>query len=463
MTKIDGYIRVSRRMGREGPGYISKDVQREAILRWADYKGVTIAAWHTDEDESGGTQDRPGLNAATERAINGETGGIVSWKIDRFSRFTEGGLADLRRLEKAGARLVFVTEDIDTSGPIGRFVYTIMLAMGEYVLATIKAGWITAKTKAIDRGAHIGPCPFGYLAHEDGTLRIDPDRGPVVTQAFRVAADNGLHAAVAYLRANAPDRMWTTFTTRRFLRNRVYLGRVSYGADLAREGAHDALVDRATYEAAQQRIGKSAGRQPSGDFPLSGIAECASCGGRLVGGRGGPDARRMYRCADRCSSPVATSAEPLEAHVVAVLREAFQHPGFKVGLEGPDVAAAVVAVEDAERELDAFASDLEARKLLGDERYHAALRMRAEAVERAQDELRALLTETQNARVVVPAELWDTLSPAELGEVLLAGLDTVVVSRGRGPLADRVVVLPKGLNGAAVAGAQDSQERRLEG
>ena len=127
---MDGYIRVSRRLGREGPGYISPDVQREAIERWAAYKDVEVDEWHVDEDWSGGTHERPGLERAIERATASETGGIVSWKIDRFSRYTEGGLRDLRRLEEAGARLAFVVEDIDTSGPMGKFVYTVMLAMG---------------------------------------------------------------------------------------------------------------------------------------------------------------------------------------------------------------------------------------------------------------------------------------------------------------------------------------------
>ena len=61
----------------------------------------------------GGTHERPGLERAIELAtVTGETGGIVSWKIDRFSRYTEVGLRDLRRLEEAGARLAFVVEDI---------------------------------------------------------------------------------------------------------------------------------------------------------------------------------------------------------------------------------------------------------------------------------------------------------------------------------------------------------------
>jgi hypothetical protein len=34
---------VSRVAGREGAAYISPDVQREAIERWANYRGVVIA------------------------------------------------------------------------------------------------------------------------------------------------------------------------------------------------------------------------------------------------------------------------------------------------------------------------------------------------------------------------------------------------------------------------------------
>src|SRR5215213_2994034 len=51
--KMDGYVRVSRRMGREGPGYISPDVQKQAIQRWADFRDVEIVKWHVDEDWSG--------------------------------------------------------------------------------------------------------------------------------------------------------------------------------------------------------------------------------------------------------------------------------------------------------------------------------------------------------------------------------------------------------------------------
>jgi DNA invertase Pin-like site-specific DNA recombinase len=453
---MDGYIRVSRRLGRKGPGYISPTVQREAIERWAEYRGVEILAWHVDEDESGGTQDRPGLDAARDRALNGETGGIVSWKIDRFSRFTEGGLRDLRLLEDTGARLAFVVEDIDTSGPMGKLVYTMLLAFAEFFLDNIKAGWIVTKARAIERGAHIGPTPFGYLRRKDGTLEVDPVRGPLVTEAFAVAARDGLPGVMAFLLEHVPERTWTAYTTRRFLGCRTYLGRVDYG-DLVCEGAHDALVTRAIFEAANHAIGDVGEnkRLPAGDFPLSGVAACGSCGGRMVGGRGGADKRRVYRCADRCNAPVVITASNLEAYVVGELREAFQHPGFEVGTPSPDTDAAVAAVEEAEAELEAFGSDLTARKRFG-HRYHHHLEQRVAAVEQAEQQLRDALTNAEQPRIVIAAELWDDLEPAELAEVLRAGLDTVTVARGRRPLAERVRVVAKGSDGGAVAGAQDA-------
>ena len=454
---MDGYIRVSRRLGRKGPGYITKSIQREAIERWAEYHGVEILEWHTDEDESGGTQDRPGLDAARVRALNGDTGGIVSWKIDRFSRFTEGGLRDLRLLEDAGARLAFVVEDVDTSGPMGKLVYTMLLAFAEFFLDNIKAGLVVAKARAIERGAHIGPAAIGYKRRDDGTLEVDVDWGPIVTQAFAVAAASGLQATIAFLRTHAPQRTWTAFTTRRFLKCKTYLGRVGSG-ELVGGVPHDALVTRAIFEAANHRVGEVGDgerRRPRGDFPLSGVAECEFCGGRMVGGRGGADNRRMYRCADRCDEPALVTASNLEALVVGELREAFQHPGFEVGTPNPDTDAAVAAVEEAERELEAFGSDLTARRRFG-HRYHHHLEQRAAAVESAEQQLREALASVEQPRIVVPAELWDELEPAELAEVLCAGLDTVIVTRGRRPIAERVRVVPKGLDRGTLARAQDA-------
>jgi hypothetical protein len=56
-----------------------------------------------------------------------------------------------------------------------------------------KSGWKTAKGRAIGRGAHIGPTPFGYRRvprglEGAGTLVPDPVAGRAVSKLFRRAA-----------------------------------------------------------------------------------------------------------------------------------------------------------------------------------------------------------------------------------------------------------------------------------
>ena len=454
MMTADGYIRVSRRMGRKGPGYISPDVQREAIERWAEYKGVAIAAWHVDEDETGGSHDRPGLNAAVERAVTGQTGGIVYWRIDRFSRFTEGGLRDLRRLQDAGARLVFVVEDIDTSGPMGKFVYTVMLAMSEYVLDSLKAGWITAKTRAVERGAHIGPTPLGYTRNGDGILRVHPDRGAIVTEAFEAAARDGLGAAVDYLaglglthengKRKGRPLSFTAFTTRRLLSNETYLGRVAYGDDLSHPDAHDPLVTPDVFRAVGRRLGSGERvRAPKAEFPLSGgLAVCGSCGAHLVGGRGGLDKRRMYRCSARCDAPVALSAEPLEQHVSEVFLDGLKGLHAHGTTVDEDVAALDYLAREAEETYTRAVHQLAG---LDD----ASVRERLLGLRQAADDALDALDDARDRQGSPTlstdlAGMWPDLSAVERRQLLEAGLDRVEVQRGRGPIEERCSVRWRG-------------------
>ena len=87
----------------------------------------------------------------------------------------------------------------------------------------ISESWETAKARASDRGAKISRAPIGYQREENGTLREDPELGPVIAQAFRAAAARGLHAAVDHLQANAPARAWTTSSVRRTRRPAPHL------------------------------------------------------------------------------------------------------------------------------------------------------------------------------------------------------------------------------------------------
>lgn len=456
-ARMDGYIRVSRKMGREGPGYISPQIQREAIERWATYRGVEIVRWHVDEDESGGTQNRPGLVEAMQRVEAGETQGIACWRLNRFARNVSDALEDVGRIHKAGAVLACIEEDIDPTGPFGEFILIILLAVAALELNNIKAGWRGAKATAMKRGAIIGPTPFGYRRVEEGDRagelefhEIDAD---VMRQAFTIAATRGLRATLAYLVEHGDGRVWTMSTVRRTLERRCYLGEFKYGRDLRYVSEDLALVDRATWTAAQPEAPQR--RRRAANFPLSGLAICGTCGTHMVGARGGRDRTtgeglRQYRCAasltmwkgERCPSPATVLAGRLEDYVreqaIAAAREI---PSVleDAGALDDELDRAGRRLRQAEAELDAIMRDLTLRRRLGDARYHEAVELRVTAVEDAEREYRVLAARRAASRTRIDlAELLATAEPEAFGELLRGMLAFVEVARGRGALSERV-------------------------
>jgi site-specific DNA recombinase len=427
---MDGYVRVSRRMGREGPGYISIPVQKEAIQRWADYRGVEIIAWHVDEDESGGTQDRPGLKEALARVESGETDGIACWRLNRFARNVGGATIDIERIQAAGGSIAFVEEDIDPTGPFGSFILTVLLAVAKLERDNAVAGFEEAKRRAVERGAYISRTPFGYQRLPDGTIEPGP-MAPHVTEAFRLAASDNLGSAMSYLKEHVPERNWNTTKVRRLLKGRSYLGETRNG-DLVKADTHEPLVSRAIWEAAQDTPNR---RRTAEDFPLSGLARCATCNGPMIGSRGGKG-QRTYRCSKRCEKAAVVTASILEDHARTTAQEMLQGLEVRIGSEGTGSEDADVLtllereISDAEMELDLFATDLTLRKTLkGD--YHKYLDVRVQAVDKARSAYREQAKKSETQTVLDTADLTSD-DPVLLSAVLRGLFDAILISPGRG-------------------------------
>lgn len=368
---MDGYIRVSRVGTREGPGYISPGVQREQIEGWAKLRSVEIAAWHEDYDQSGGKLDRPGLNTLLQRIENSETDGVIVAKLDRLSRL---GVADalklVERITDAGGSITAVDLGIDPTTTFGEFALTIMLALGRMERRRITESWAIAQRRAIQRGVHISPTPYGYQRGADGRLLIEPREAMHMRRAFELAATQGVKASADYLLAQEPERTWRISTVRRALARRVYLGETSQG-DLVNTDAHEPLVSRSLWEAAQhepRRYVRSSDR-----YPLSGIATCGTCGHPLVAGpRKGKGSPRRYRCSalqtfhkgPRCEHGAQVSADWLEGYVRECIAPLLPDD---IGVaDGSDrLALAERALSEAESELEAFSADLTLRRALG--------------------------------------------------------------------------------------------------
>ena len=138
-------------------------VQRERIAAWAAAHGHRIAQVHEELDVSGGTVDRPKLNAVMARIEAGETGGVVVFKLDRFGRTLVDSLGLIERIERAGGTFASVSDGFDLATETGRLVLRIMLSLAEFELERIRGNWREARERAVARGLHLtATLPFGY-------------------------------------------------------------------------------------------------------------------------------------------------------------------------------------------------------------------------------------------------------------------------------------------------------------
>src|SRR5919204_6010544 len=162
--RLLSYIRVSAVRGREGPGFISPPDQAERNRGYAAAYGHTIIEEGQDLDKSGGDMSRPTFDRYLDKIRRGEADGIIVAKLDRFARSNKGALEAIEELESHGGVLISVSEQIDPTTASGRFMRNILLATAQRERDRIGEQWLTARTRAVERGIHVAHhVPAGYV------------------------------------------------------------------------------------------------------------------------------------------------------------------------------------------------------------------------------------------------------------------------------------------------------------
>lgn len=453
---LDGYIRVSQTRGREGDSFISPSVQRDSIKRWADARGVAIAQWHEDLDQSGGKLRRPGLDAMLERIRSGQTGGLAVANLDRLSR---AGVADALRLVEsvhaAGAKIAVVDLGIDPTTPVGEFSMTLFLALGRMQRRQFQQRWEEARGRAIGRGIHFR-APFGYEKPAKGQALVpDPKTAPLVREAFELRAAGESWPKIARLlnERHPPNRAprWTHSTVTHLIHNRAYLGEASHGKHLQRS-AHPALVSEELWRAANAVRGRAPARGDGEGTLLSGLVRCAGCRRVMSPGvtRGGGRSERLltYRCrrehgAGRCQSASAIKREVLEQHVERAFLQRYADVSIEGVSDQAEIQAARELLEDAEVDLQAFRDNERVRAALysvGEDSFEEGIAARAERVIAARERLAAARASALSM-AVPDGVAYAELGVAERRTLLRAGIGAVFVRRsavrgGRGGAPD---------------------------
>jgi site-specific DNA recombinase len=457
---LDGYIRVSVVGEREGESFISPKAQRDQIEAWAKLRGVTIANWEEDLDQSGGKLSRPGLDRIMERIRSGETEGVCVARLDRLSR---AGVAEaltlIEEILDHGATLAAIDLGLDPTTEVGEFALTIMLALARMERRRITANWDTANRMAIERGIHFtATVPYGYRRREDRRLEPVPELVPVVNEIFeRRAAKASRWSIAKWLNESHPrpdGRDWTARTVEVVIANPAYLGQARHGAH-TNDDAHPPIITPSLFAEAGAVKGGSGRTSQENPSLLSGLIRCASCRyamRRTFNVR--PDGSRLplYSCQRKFSG--GTCKEP--AQIVAHLIEPFVaiHTLMRIGNpkwaeEAPDDGAlreAEAAVEHTEARRRDFLADDDLRERIGRDAMLEEAERRQGAVDKAREHL-AEVREVHARHRRREHSLWDEwpdMPRDQQGDTLRMVLDSVYVRKGREAPDGRVMILLDG-------------------
>jgi DNA invertase Pin-like site-specific DNA recombinase len=448
-------------MGRGGESFISPDEQRTRIEAWAVANGHEIIDWFEDLDVSGGKMDRPAFVLAMATLEAKHADGVVVAKLDRFARTLVGALDALKRIESFGAQFASVADNFDTTTANGRLVLNMMLVLAEFERERITEGWDSTVQNAVARGVWPHGTPFGYLKGDDKRLVPHPTNASYLQGIFERRLTGDTWADIARwlnIEGVKPGRaeQWTGVGVRDCIRNEVYLG-VVWGLGYRNEDAHEALIGKGDWLAAQNVNGVEQGANVGGiGRLLSGLVRCGGCGYSMRASSYGPKGKQkgQYTCkryhgSGSCPAPANVNASTIEPWVEAQFFEYVANTSSVYASDdAPELHGAEQAVADAEADLRLYRDDVNVQRALGPAMFVEGLTARANALTEAQgalDEARRRIVGVDLPDEATLREIWPDLTLRERRRMLGLALDFVAVRKGkRGDMDDRGHVYWKG-------------------
>ena len=118
------YARVSTINNGQDP-----EMQLRELREYCQRRQWTIAGEFVDVGVSGAKEKRPQLDLLLAAAHRRRFDSVVVWKFDRFARSVSHLLRALETFKSLGIEFVSLSEQLDTSTPAGKMVFTVLGAV----------------------------------------------------------------------------------------------------------------------------------------------------------------------------------------------------------------------------------------------------------------------------------------------------------------------------------------------
>ncbi len=310
-VRVAAYCRVST--DREDQAH-SLESQRRYFQEWIQRNPAwELCHIYADQGISGtSTQRRRQFRAMMDQARAGGIDLIITKEVSRFARNTLDALQYTRELGRYGVGVLFLNDGIDTRQQEGELRLAIMasIAQEESRRTSQRVKW--GQTRRMEQGVVFGGPLLGYDV-VDGKIAVNPEGARTVRRIFHKYLTEGKGASVIArelrqegIASTRGSCKWSAATVLKILKNEKYCGdliqkktytpdylthqkKYNHGQEamVILRDHHEPILDRATWEAAQQermRRCRCEGSRPGhgNRYPLSGKILCGCCGSGFV-------------------------------------------------------------------------------------------------------------------------------------------------------------------------------------
>jgi site-specific DNA recombinase len=274
---------------------MSIDSQVKEMSDLAAKDGILIKEVRKESHSAKASGKRPVFMGLLSDLREGRFTGILTWAPDRLSR-NAGDLGMLVDLMDQGKLVQIRTySQVFSNNPNEKFLLMILCSQAKLENdqkgLNVKRG-IRAKC---EMGFRPGMAPLGYFNRAFNGIKdiiIDPDRGPIVTEAFQKVAENGVSGRTLKKwlvekgftnRSGKPISLSQIYL---MLKNPFYYGEFEYpvGGGNWYKGSYQPLIDKELFDKVKKQLVVPAkSKWGSKIFTFKGLFKCASCGSSLVG------------------------------------------------------------------------------------------------------------------------------------------------------------------------------------
>jgi DNA invertase Pin-like site-specific DNA recombinase len=176
-------------------------LQTRELGQFVKARGWNAVDEYVDEGISGTKDRRPALDRLMSDAHKRKFDVVVCWRFDRFARSVSHLLRALETFNALGIAFVSLTENVDTTTPTGKMIFTVLGAVAE-----LERSLIVERVRAGLRNARAKGKTLGRPRIAVDTARIDRLRASGLSWP-KIAAEMSMSVGTVYQAARSLSKI----------------------------------------------------------------------------------------------------------------------------------------------------------------------------------------------------------------------------------------------------------------